>query len=153
MSIGGGKSKSKSNPVTWKEIMTPYQKEAMKGMSPYLQQAGIQALQGFGLSPEERTRQKAMLSGDLAEFAGGMRQNVRDRSSALDQRGGVVSGAQNNIDAAKVMAYGQGLRNIEDMNQQLAQQKIANLLSFVTWNPPVAMKSKSSGFNLGIAAK
>lgn len=150
MGFGGGKSSQSSEPVTWRNIMTPYQIQGMKEMSPLLTEAGVQGLQGFGLSESERNRQKSYLSGDLADYAGGMRRGITDRSATLGQRGGVVEGAHKNIDAAKIMSFGQGLRDIEDMNQQLAQQKIANLLSFVTWNPPTAQKSEGSSMNFAL---
>lgn len=152
MGFGGGKSSSSSKPVTWQNIMTPYQISAMKEISPGLTEAGMQGLQGYGLSPQERARQTSMMSGGIADYAGGQRSALRDRSATLGQRGGVVSGAHENIDAAKIMAFGQGLRSIEDMNQQLAQQKLTNLLSFVTWHPPTAQESKSSGFNFALSA-
>ena len=141
-------SKSKTNVVTWEKLMTPWQKQGMKAMAPGLTEAGLQGLQGFGMSPQERGRQKAGLAGDISDMAGGMRRGVDERAAGLDQRGGVVSGAHKNIDAARIMAYGEGLKGIEDMNQQLAQQKVANLLSFVTWNAPAAQESKTTSWGV-----
>ena len=89
-----------------------------------------------------------MLSGDISDMAGGMREGVMDRAGQYGQRGGVVGGAMKNIDAARMMAYGEGLRGIEDMNQQLAHQKTANLLNFVTWNPPSSQESTSSEMHI-----
>ena len=148
--IGGGHQSGSSEPVTWQKLMTPWQKTAMAGMAPGLTSAGIQGIQGFGLSPQERSRMKAGVAGDISDMAGGMRRGVDERAAGLGQVGGVVSGAHKNIDAARIMAYGEGLKGIEDMNQQLAQQKVANLLSFVTWNAPVAQKSESSGTNISL---
>ena len=150
MSFGKGGSKSKV--VTWKDILTPWQQSGQEQMAPFLTQAGIQGIQGIGISPQERARQTSMLSGSIADYASGLRRAAQDRASSLGQYGGVVSSPLKNIDASKIMAYGQGLRSIEDMNQQLAQQKVANMLSFLTWSPPTATESKSSNFSLDLSS-
>lgn len=152
VSFGHSSQQSKSEPVTWQKLLHPTQKAAVAAAGPLIEKYGMQGLQGFGISPEERSRQREMLSGNLADYAGGMREGVRMRAGELGQRGGVVEGGMKNIDAAKLMSYAEGLRSIEDMNQQLAQQKVANLLSFITWNPPVATQSSASGggFTMGL---
>ncbi len=147
MSFGGGKSNQITEPVTWEELMTPQQQFGQMVMAPGLIQEGVRGIGGHGLSPDERTRQKTMLAGDIGDYAAGMKRSVEGRAADLGQRGGVVSGMGGNIDAAKIFAFGEGLRSIEDMNQQLAQQKTANLLSFVTWNPPVSQRSEGSSSN------
>ncbi len=147
MSIGGGKSKSETTPVTWEKLMTPQQQMGMFYGAPGIIKGGVEGLQGQGLSMGERGRQTQMLSGQLADYASGQREGMQARTASMGQRGGVVSGMGSNIDAAKMMAFGEGLRSIEDMNQRQAQQKIHDLMSFVTWNAPVSQQSKSSSFD------
>jgi hypothetical protein len=149
--IGGGKSSSSSTPVTWEKLLTPGQKQGQAALANPLIKEAMSAFQGYGLTPGEQLRQKSSLTGSLADYAGGMRTGVGNRAAQYGQGGGVVEGAQKNIDASKMMAFGQGLRSIADMNEQAKQQKIANLLSYVTWQPPVSQKSESSGWNMSLA--
>jgi len=147
MSIGGGKSKSSSSskPVTWKKLMMPAQISGINAMFPHLLSAGLRGFQGRGLSPEEETTYKEDLTGSLSEYAGGQKAGLQERAEALGQEGGAVEGAMNAIDASKIMGFGQGLRGIWDLGQRQKMANIQNLLSFLTWHPPVAQESKSKG--------
>ena len=107
----------------------------------------MEGLAGFGLTPGERTKRKTQLSEEIAGYAGGMREGVLDRASKYGQRGGVVSGAMENIDASKIMAFVEGLRNISAANDAAAQQKVANALNFVTWAPPTSQRTESLGMS------
>ena len=145
-SFGGSKSSSKTTPVTWQRLMTPYQIHSMASTYGPLTDQALMAFKGQGLSPTEQTRQKSLLTSGLAEYAGGMRQNVANRAADTGQKGGVVEGAHQNIDAAKIMGMSSGLRSIEDMNQAEIQRKIDNLMKYMLWTPPYSSESKGSGF-------
>lgn len=146
----GGKSKQSTTPVTWEKLLTPGQKQGQAALANPLIKEAMSAFRGYGLTPGEQLRQKSSLTGSLSDYAGGMRTGVRNRAAQYGQGGGVVEGAQKNIDAAKIMAFGQGMRSIADMNEEMKQQKIANLLGYVTWQPPVSQKSEGKASNMSV---
>ena len=145
-----GTTTTKSDPVTWRELMTPWQKTGMQQMAPMLTSDAMAGFQGYGFTPGERKRRKTGMMSGLSEMAGGMRGNVRDRTASLGQFGGVASGAMENIDAAKIMAMGQGLGGLQAQEEAAAKEKINRLLSFVTWNPPQGQRSEGGGVNAGL---
>lgn len=129
--------------------MLPGQMKAAEMAAPEFQRQGMEAFRGQGLSTSEQLRQKESLSTGVSDFAGGMRDTVSNRAAALGQRGGAVEGAMKNIDAAKVMGYASGLRDLESMNEQMKQQKISNLMSFISWQPATAQRGASLSQSAG----
>lgn len=155
MSMSGSpKSRSETTPVNYKSLMAPEQLQGIATLGPQLINEAQMALQGYGLTPGERTRQEQQMTGRVNDYAGGMRESVLGGYAAHGVEGGVRDSALKNLDTSKIMAISSGLRDIEDMNQAQMQQKIANGLGFMTWAPPVASKTKatSGGLSWGLAA-
>ncbi len=150
-SFGFGTQSSSSTPVNYKSLMTPEQLRGIKTLGPGLINQALGAFQGYGLTPTEITRQEEGLSGRISDYAGSLRDSVLGGYATRGVEGGVKNSFIKNLDAAKLAAFSSGLRDIEAMNQNMMQQKIANALGFVTWNPPSSMQQKSSGWDMKAA--
>jgi hypothetical protein len=155
MGLGGGKNKSesRSTPVTWKALMTPWQKESMEKAAPTMFAKGMEGFMGKGLSDQQRATYKGSLMGNLRSLGGSQLSSLMGRAGGQGLTGGALEESKQGIGTGLASGLSRGLTALEDLNMQEANQKVANFLSWLTWNPPSSMKStsSSSGWNADLS--
>jgi hypothetical protein len=144
-SLGGGKSSSSSEttPVTWQTLMHPAQKKALAKSAPILTARGMEGFGGQGITPQQREAQVGRLMDSLNANIGTQLSGLNRRAGVQGLTGGALEEARSGIAGSAGPAIVGGLRGIEDMNQQMAQQKIADFLGWMMWQPPHSQQSKS----------
>jgi hypothetical protein len=144
MGGGGSKSSSKSEPVTYRELMHPAQIKALGQTGGAFTARGMEGLGGIGLTPQQREGQMGRLSDLVSSRTGAQTIGLNRRAAGQGLTGGALEEARAGIDAGGLSQLATGLRGIEDMNMQLAQQKIGDLLGWMMRPLAQGQRSESS---------
>lgn len=148
MSIGGGggsqSSASVSGPVGWKKLMHPFQKKAFRVTGPQMIERGQEALAGIGLTPAQREAQFGSLMDSISSNIGGQLSSLKARAAGQNLTGGALEESRQGIYSGGLNTLATGLRGIEELNMQQAQQKLADFLGWLTWHPPQGQQTISS---------
>jgi hypothetical protein len=150
-SLSGGKSQSKSEPVTYRELMHPAQIRALGQTGPLFTARGMEGLGGIGLTPQQREGQMGRLSDLVSSRTGAHTMGLNRRAARQGLTGGALEEARAGISAGGLSQMAMGLRGIEDMNMQLAQQKIADLLGWMMRPLAQGQRSESKGWQAAIS--